>query len=116
MSSEATVFSKIIKREIPANIVFESESVLAFRDINPQAPTHILVIPKTPIKDLASASAADMQLLGELLLVAKDLAHKEGLEDRGYRIVINNGAEAGQTVFHLHLHLLGGRSFRWPPG
>lgn len=114
--AEDTIFSKIIRREIPANIVYENERVLAFRDISPKAPTHILIIPKVLIKDIASAKPEQQNLLGEMLLVAKELASKEGLEGKGYRLVINNGESAGQTVFHLHLHLLGGRDFSWPPG
>ncbi|MBN8549086.1 MAG: histidine triad nucleotide-binding protein [Deltaproteobacteria bacterium] len=111
-----TIFSKIIRREIPAQIVFENDKVLAFRDISPQAPTHILVIPKQALKDLASAQPQDAALLGELLLAVAAIARKEGLEAGGYRVVINNGAGAGQTVFHLHMHILGGRKFAWPPG
>ena len=110
-----TLFSKIIKREIPADIVYEDELCLAFRDINPQAPVHILIIPKQPIAALAQASEQDGALLGHLLLTANRIARDEGIGD-AYRLNINNGAGAGQTVFHLHLHLLGGRSFTWPPG
>jgi histidine triad (HIT) family protein len=112
-----TIFSKIIRREIPAKIAFESENVLAFHDVNPQAPIHILVIPKKPLSDIASAGAEDRELLGELLLVAGNLAKELNLgKEGGFRLVINNGAAAGQTVFHLHVHLLGGRVFNWPPG
>lgn len=111
-----TIFSKIIRREIPAKIVFESDTVLAFHDVSPRAPTHILVIPKKPIAKLSEATAADTQLLGELLLACKELAAQVGLNESGYRVVINTGAGAGQTVFHLHLHLMGGRDFSWPPG
>ncbi len=111
-----TIFSKIIRKEIPAQIVFESETVLAFRDIQPQAPTHILIIPKTPIKNLSTANAEQQALLGELLLTASNLAREFKLEQGGYRVVINNGEQAGQTVFHLHMHLMAGRSFDWPPG
>jgi histidine triad (HIT) family protein len=110
-----TIFSKIIKREIPANIVYEDELCLAFRDVNPQAPVHILVIPKNPIAKMADATAADKDLLGHLLLVAGSIAKAEGYGD-GFRLVINNGEESGQTVFHLHVHLLAGRNFSWPPG
>ena len=113
--SEETIFSKIIRREIPADIVYEDDQCLAFRDINPQAPTHILVIPKKPIAMLGDAAAEDKALLGHLLLTVKDIAKQVGL-DNGYRVVINSGAEGGQTVFHLHLHLLGGRYLQWPPG
>jgi len=109
-----TLFAKIIRREIPAEIVYEDEHVLAFRDINPQAPVHILVIPKRPIPQLAAATDGDQALLGHWLLTARHIAAAQGLE--GYRIVINNGSEGGQTVFHLHLHILGGRLMAWPPG
>ena len=110
-----TIFSKIIRKEIPAKIVHESDQVLAFRDITPQAPTHIVIIPKKPMKALSAATAQDQMVLGELLLAAAEIAKKEGLEN-GYRVVINTAADGGQTVFHLHLHLLGGISLGWPPG
>ncbi|MFN4066839.1 MAG: histidine triad nucleotide-binding protein [Thermosynechococcus sp.] len=110
-----TIFSRIIRREIPADIVHEDDLCLAFRDINPQAPVHILVIPKKPIPQLSLAEAEDQKILGHLLLTAKRIAEAEGLTN-GYRIVINNGADGGQTVYHLHLHLLGGRAMQWPPG
>lgn len=109
-----TLFSKIIDREIPADIIFEDDQCLAFRDINPQAPTHFLVIPKKPIPKLSDAEEADQALLGHLLLVASRVAEQEGLED--FRLNVNNGAGASQTVFHLHVHVLGGRAFSWPPG
>ncbi|NET46396.1 histidine triad nucleotide-binding protein [Okeania sp. SIO2B3] len=115
MAEQDTLFSKIIRREIPADIVYEDDMALAFKDINPQAPVHILVIPKKPIPKLADASPEDHSLMGHLLLTAKRVAEQAGLEN-GYRVVINNGAEAGQTVFHLHLHILGGRQMQWPPG
>lgn len=115
MSTE-TIFSKIIKREIPANIVFETESIIAFKDVSPQAPTHILVVPKKPIRGISDAMPEDKELLGEMLLAVAAIARDIGLDSDGYRIVINNGAGAGQTVFHLHMHILGGRSFDWPPG
>ncbi|URR36097.1 histidine triad nucleotide-binding protein [Thermosynechococcus sp. HN-54] len=114
MSTE-TIFSRIIRREIPADIVHEDELCLAFRDINPQAPVHILVIPKKPIPQLSLAEPADHRVLGHLLLTAKRIAEAEGLTN-GYRIVINNGPDGGQTIYHLHLHLLGGRAMQWPPG
>lgn len=110
-----TLFTKIIKREIPADIVYEDDLCLAFRDINPQAPVHILIIPKQPIPALTDATEDDRPLLGHLLLTANRIAGQEGISD-AYRLNINNGAGAGQTVFHLHVHLLGGRSFTWPPG
>lgn len=111
-----TIFSKIIAKEIPAQIVYEDDRVLAFRDIAPKAPTHILVIPKKEIATLADASAADEGLLGHLLLVAEKVARQEGLAASGYRLVINNGRDAGQAVAHIHVHLLGGRALQWPPG
>jgi histidine triad (HIT) family protein len=110
-----TIFSKIIRKEIPADIVYEDDLALAFRDVQPQAPVHILVIPKKPIESIATATTADENLLGHLLLIVKRVAAQEGL-DKGYRIVINTGEDGGQTVFHLHLHLLGKRSMTWPPG
>lgn len=114
--SADTIFSKIIRREIPADIVYEDDLCLAFRDVNPQAPVHILVIPKQAIAKLADAESKDHALMGHLLLTVKRVAEKEGLADNGYRIVINNGPAAGQTVDHLHLHILGGRPMKWPPG
>lgn len=110
-----TIFSKIIRREIPANIVYEDDLALAFTDVNPQAPVHILVIPKKPIVNIATAEPEDQALLGHLLLTAKKVAAQAGLEN-GYRIVMNTGADGGQTVYHLHIHILGGRHLSWPPG
>lgn len=110
-----TLFSKIIRREIPADIVYEDDLAIAFRDIHPQAPVHILVIPKKPIPKLADADLEDQALLGHLLLTVKRVAAQEGLTN-GYRTVINTGNDGGQTVYHLHLHILGGRSLAWPPG
>ena len=111
-----TIFAKIISREIPADIVFEDESVLAFKDINPQAPTHLLVIPKKPLRDLSAASSDDQALLGNLLLAVSQIAKKLKLDQCGYRVVVNNGVGAGQVVLHLHLHILANRKFTWPPG
>ncbi|AFY75781.1 MAG: histidine triad nucleotide-binding protein [Hydrococcus sp. C42_A2020_068] len=110
-----TVFGKIIRRELPADIVYEDELSLAIRDINPQAPTHILVIPKKPIPQLDAATPEDRDLLGHLLLTVKKVAEQVGLGN-GYRVVINNGHDGGQTVSHLHLHILGDRQMKWPPG
>ncbi|MBD2364457.1 histidine triad nucleotide-binding protein [Anabaena sp. UHCC 0399] len=110
-----TIFSKIIRREIPANIIYEDDLALAFKDVNPQAPVHILLIPKKPIPKLADATPEDHALLGHLLLTAKRVAEEAGLTD-GYRVVINTGNDGGQTVYHLHLHILGGRQMAWPPG
>ncbi|MBD2258192.1 histidine triad nucleotide-binding protein [Pseudanabaena sp. FACHB-2040] len=111
-----TLFGKIIRREIPANIVYEDDLCLAFTDINPQAPTHILVIPKKPIPSLSEAEAEDKELLGHMLLTIKEIAQQSGLQENGYRVVINTGNDGGQTVFHLHMHILGGRPLQWPPG
>jgi len=111
----STLFSKIISRDIPADIIYEDEHCLAFRDINPQAPTHVLLIPKQEIPRLSDAAVPDQVLLGHLLLTAGTVAQQLGIGD-AFRLVVNNGAEAGQTVFHLHLHILGGRPLHWPPG
>ncbi len=111
----ATLFEKIIAREIPADIVYEDDLCLAFRDINPQAPVHVLLVPKRPIVNLADAVPGDQQLLGHLLLTAAKVARQLGVGD-AFRLNVNNGAGAGQSVFHLHLHILGGRTFAWPPG
>jgi histidine triad (HIT) family protein len=110
-----TIFAKIIQREIPAKIIYEDDLALAFEDINPQAPTHILLIPKQPIPELSVATDEDQQLLGHLLLTASKVAVQVGLNN-GYRVVINNGPDGGQTVYHLHLHILGDRQMTWPPG
>jgi histidine triad (HIT) family protein len=109
-----TIFGRILKGEIPCQEVYGDELCLAFKDVNPQAPVHLLVIPRKPIATLAEAQPEDQELLGHLLLVAAKVARQEGLES--WRTVINSGAEAGQTVFHLHLHVIGGRSMAWPPG
>ncbi|MGY3039099.1 histidine triad (HIT) family protein [Rhodanobacter sp. TND4EL1] len=111
-----TIFSKIIRREIPADIVYEDEDVLAFRDLNPQAAVHVLFIPKKPIATLNDALATDAELLGKLLLAAASYARAEGFAEQGYRAVINCNEDGGQTVFHLHVHLLAGRRLHWPPG
>jgi histidine triad (HIT) family protein len=111
----STLFGKIIRRELPADIVYEDELCLAFRDIAPKAPTHVLIIPKKEIPRLCDAAEGDQALLGHLMLTAVRIARELGVEE-GFRLVINNGAEAGQSVFHLHLHLLAGRPFSWPPG
>jgi histidine triad (HIT) family protein len=111
-----SIFAKIISREIPADIVHETDEVLAFRDINPQAPTHILLVPKKPVARLDEASEFDKQLLGTLLFEAAKLARKLKLAQTGYRVVINNGRDGGESVPHLHVHILGGRPMHWPPG
>ncbi len=110
------LFEKIIRREIPADIVFESDSVLAFRDIDPQAPTHVLIIPKRRIATINDLDADDAGLIGEMVLAARDIAAQAGLSDDGYRLVINCNRHGGQSVYHIHLHLLGGRQLTWPPG
>lgn len=110
-----TIFGKIIRREIQADIVYEDDLALAFNDISPQAPTHILVIPKKPIPRLAEATQQDQALLGHLLLTVQKVAEQAGVSD-GYRVVTNSGAEAGQSVDHLHFHILGDRLMQWPPG
>jgi len=112
----STIFEKIIRREIEADIVYEDDQALAFRDIAPQAPTHILVIPKKPVVNVASAADDDEALLGHLLMVVRDVARSEGLDEGGYRVVANNGVNGGQSVDHLHFHILGGRPMSWPPG
>lgn len=115
MTNQDTIFGKIIRREIPADIVYEDDLALAFRDVNPQAPVHILVIPKKPIPKLSDAQSDDTELLGHLLQTVKKVAENEKLTN-GYRVVINTGNDGGQTVFHMHLHILGGRALGWPPG
>ena len=111
-----TLFEKIVDREIPAKIVYEDDLVLAFHDIKPQAPTHVLIIPKKPITRIAEAKAEDQQVLGYLLLKAAEVADKLGLTKSGFRLVLNNGPDAGEAVPHLHCHILGGRALGWPPG
>lgn len=110
------LFLKIIKREIPAEIVYETDEILAFRDINPQAPVHILIIPKERIATLNDLEAGQAEMVGKLVLAATDIAREEGLSDDGYRVVINCNKGGGQMVYHIHLHLLGGRQMTWPPG
>ena len=111
-----TIFAKIIRREIPADIVYEDERVLAFRDIAPQAPVHVLVIPKEPIVSLAHAGSEHAGLLGHCAWVCAEVARLEGLDPAGYRVVTNIGQHGGQSVYHLHFHVLGGRPLAWPPG
>lgn len=110
-----SIFQKIIDREIPADVVYEDDRCLAFRDINPAAPVHVLVIPKTPIEKVGDASPSDAALLGHLLWVCGEVARQEGIGD-AFRVVTNNGEKVGQSVFHLHFHVLGGRRMGWPPG
>ncbi|MFM8179588.1 MAG: histidine triad nucleotide-binding protein [Candidatus Kapaibacterium sp.] len=111
-----TVFSRIIRREIPADIVYETETILAFRDITPKAPVHVLVIPKKPIPTLNAAVTEDLVVLGEMMLATAVVAKQLGIDESGYRVVLNCNADAGQTVFHVHAHVLGGRELAWPPG
>jgi histidine triad (HIT) family protein len=112
--ADQCLFCRIVRREIPATLVVETDDCVAFRDINPQAPVHVLVIPRTHVASLDDAT--DAHMVGRLALVAAEIARKEGIADSGYRAVINTNAAAGQTVFHIHLHLLGGRHLSWPPG
>ena len=111
-----TIFQKIIDGDIPADKVYEDDDVLAFRDIQPQAPVHVLVIPKRPIVSMAHAEPSDAALVGKLMLVAAQVARDEGLAEDGYRLVTNIGQNGGQSVYHLHIHVLGGRPMSWPPG
>lgn len=110
------IFTRIINREIPSDIVYEDELCLAFRDINPKAPVHILLIPKKEIVSMAEVEAGDQAVLGHLMVKASEIASAEGLGEKGYRLVVNTGRDAGQSVFHLHMHILGGRKLTWPPG
>tara|TARA_B100000575_G_C23012062_1_gene582966 strand:+ start:515 stop:856 length:342 start_codon:yes stop_codon:yes gene_type:complete len=110
-----TLFEKIIDKEIPAEIIFEDEIAIVIKDINPQAPTHLLIIPKKVIPKLSDSSDDDKNVLGHLMLIARDISNELGL-DETFRLVVNNGAKAGQSVFHLHIHLLSGRPLNWPPG
>ena len=114
--SEYCLFCRIIERHAPGKIVYEDERVVAIEDAHPQAPTHLLVLPRKHLPSLKEASVEDESLLGRLLTVAAQLAHERQLDARGYRTVINTGPLAGQSIFHLHIHVLGGRAFRWPPG
>lgn len=116
MTPEKTIFEKIRDREIPAEVVYEDEHCLAFHDISPQAPIHLLLVPKQVIPRLTASSEADTSLLGHLLHVSSQIARERGFADRGYRVVINNGPDGGEEVPHLHLHLLAGRPLQWPPG
>ena len=116
MSEPDCLFCKICKGEIPADIVMETDDVVAFRDINPQAPTHILIIPKQHIPTTNDIRVEDESMVGKLFVAAREIAAEEGISEAGYRVTMNCNEDAGQTVFHIHLHLLGGRPFGWPPG
>lgn len=111
-----TIFGKIIRGEMPADIVYEDDDCIAIRDVNPQAPVHVLVIPRKPLENVASAASEDAPLLGRLMNICTQIAESEGIKETGFRIVANNGPAAGQSVDHLHLHVLGGRDLGWPPG
>lgn len=112
----STIFTQIINKEIPADIVYEDEICLAFRDINPQAPVHLLIIPKKEIVSIATLSEEDKDIMGHIMIKTAEIARMEGLEENGYRVVTNIGDNGGQSVFHIHFHLLGGRKLTWPPG
>jgi len=114
--SDSCIFCKIIEKKVPSKILYEDALATAFEDANPQAPVHILVVPKKHIADIHSILETDKELIGHLFVVASKIAAQKGLDKAGYRMVINNGPGAGQTVFHIHLHLLSGRRFTWPPG
>jgi histidine triad (HIT) family protein len=112
----ATIFQRIIDREIPADIIYEDDRCLAFRDVSPQAPTHVLVIPKKEIVSIDALADDDAALLGHMWIVIRNLARQLGVDETGYRVTVNCGADGGQSVDHLHFHLLGGRPMKWPPG
>ncbi len=116
MTDQDCLFCDILDGNIPADIIFESDEVIAFRDVNPQAPVHVLIIPRKHIATINDLDTGDDAIVGSLFMVAKEIARDEGLADDGYRVVMNCNAAAGQSVFHLHLHLLGGRTLAWPPG
>jgi histidine triad (HIT) family protein len=116
LTDDMTIFEKIIAREVPAKIIWEDDDAIAFHDVNPQAPLHVLIVPKKVIPRLSMATEANRAVLGKLLLVAGELAKKLGVEKSGYRVVINSGPDAGESVPHLHVHLLGKRALAWPPG
>ncbi len=116
MTDPQCLFCRITAGEIPGDVVLDTDDVLAFRDIDPKAPTHILIIPKRHISSVTEMEVGDAPVLGKLFLAARELAAREGIREGGYRMVVNAGADAGQTVFHIHMHLLGGRQMGWPPG
>lgn len=116
MSEDACLFCKISSGEIAAQVIHETDDVIAFRDINPQAPTHVLIVPKRHIASINEIGEDDVEIVGKLFLAARQIAADEGFAEPGYRVTMNCNAAAGQTVFHIHLHLLGGRDFSWPPG
>ena len=113
---EETIFSQIINKKKPAEIIFEDEEVIAFKDINPQAPVHVLIVPRKPIPKLTDADESDTKILGKMVMVARQIAKDFGLDEDGFRLLLNEGKNGGQTIYHLHFHLLGGRRLMWPPG
>ena len=115
-SDEETIFLKIVRREVPAQILYQDDEITAFRDINPAAPTHVLIVPNKHLPTLNEATVEDERLLGRIVLTAQRLAHELGVDQTGYRIVMNCNSDGGQSVYHLHFHLLGGRRMAWPPG
>lgn len=110
------IFCKIVNKELPSNTIYEDDKSIAFKDINPQAPVHILVIPKKHIRSLVESDESDKELLGHLTQVARDIANEHNLSSKGFRLVLNSGLESGQSVWHIHIHILGGRKMTWPPG
>ncbi|XP_064388039.1 adenosine 5'-monophosphoramidase HINT1-like [Halichondria panicea] len=113
--ADETVFAKILRKAIPCDFIYEDDKCVAFKDMNPQAPSHFLVIPRKPIPQLSKAEDSDAEILGHLMVVARKVAAEQGLEN-GFRVVVNDGSDGGQEVFHLHLHVMGGRKMDWPPG
>lgn len=113
---EETIFSEIIAKKKPAEIIYEDDEVVAFKDINPQAPVHVLIVPRKPIPKLTAADETDEKVLGKMVIVAKKIATDFGLDNDGFRLLLNEGKNGGQTIYHLHFHLLGGRRLMWPPG
>lgn len=114
--AEKTLFQKISDREVPADFVYEDDEIMAFRDINPQAPVHVLIVPKEVVENVNALEPRHTELIGRMVLTARQIARDEGLAEDGYRLVLNTGANAGQSVYHIHIHLLGGRYLEWPPG
>ncbi len=116
MTEQDCLFCKILAGDIPADVIYESDSAIAFRDVNPKAPVHVLIIPRKHIATINDLDASDAAMVGSMLMAAKEIAHDEGLADDGYRVVMNCNQAAGQSVFHIHMHMLGGRTLAWPPG
>ncbi len=116
MNQKTCVFCRILRREVPAKLVYENDQVLAFEDVNPVAPVHVLIIPKEHIGSINEISPLHDGLMGQMVTVAKEIARKQNIHETGFRLVINNGVDVGQSVFHLHMHVMGGRAMAWPPG